>query len=86
MKTYIKDTKPIQPLEIIGRLKGDLWLSHKSLPDKIQGDLETKSEEMVGDTRELLNAQTDVDTVTEYVYNSSNGKPDPIQGLGKEVV
>ncbi|MHC4184287.1 MAG: hypothetical protein ACYSR0_13155 [Planctomycetota bacterium] len=56
------------------------------MSNNIQGDLETKSEEMVGDTRELLNAQMDVDTVTEDVYNSSNGKPDPIQGLGKEVV
>jgi len=35
---------------------------------------------------QLLNAENGVDTGTEDVYNSSNGKPDPIQGLGKEVV
>ena len=35
---------------------------------------------------ELLNAENGVDTVVEDVYNSSNGKPDPSQGLGKEVV
>ena len=35
---------------------------------------------------ELLNAENGVDTVVEDVYNSSNGKPGPSQGLGKEVV
>ena len=35
---------------------------------------------------ELLNAKKGVDTVMDDVYNSSNGKPGPGQGLGKEVV
>ena len=35
---------------------------------------------------ELLNDQNDVDTIMVDVYNSSNGKPGPSQGLGKEVV
>ena len=35
---------------------------------------------------EFLKAENGVDTATEGVYNSSNGKPGPIQGLGKEVV
>ena len=34
----------------------------------------------------LLNAENGIDTVIEDVYNSSNGKPGPSQGLGKEVV
>jgi hypothetical protein len=35
---------------------------------------------------ELQQAENGVDTVVEDVYNSSNGKPGPSQGLGKEVV
>lgn len=35
---------------------------------------------------ELMNTENGVDAVMEDVYNSSNGKPGPSQGLGKEVV